>query len=663
MLSILQAPGAGNVTLKKENMNRFRFLVGLELQGVTPHEGDVASSVLRISADALSNHQKTLTYLNLEKVLIEQRNVEPDEMKEEEVYVRVRKVGEEENDLLDNSVHLLYVGEKKEDVIVPYSEYKKSKNDSNDIPPPPPFPKKNITPKIAVAFTHLSKLVHLRISSCHMLDISWDMFHKMGALKYLLLENNDLLFLPDFVFYSTPNLTALSLAGNRILNLQTVGLAGLLHLEKLDVTHNNITHLSELSLPPFPHLELADFRYNPIESIFPNTFEVMNSTKELYLGNPNVPLEFLANSFYGLTSLEKLDIRNAKVGALERPMLKGMPELRILKLTDGSVPRILYDAFAEIPKLEKLSLKNCGLKKISMDAFYGLDQLQTLDLSYNKLVFLPPGLFDEQRNLQDLYLGHNNLETVPAGIFDQLPAKMIRLDGNPWHCNCDMITWDPTVINVVKKYSVVRNMTNCHRAYDKGSMCSEEFTLQVKYVHEKRVSPICNSPTKFMKKSIFQVLRKGLDQCEAPIKKAVAKISKMKKTILQTESDNSTTATTMKPVKVKKPTKTPKATPAGTLSSTTTTAEPINSISLLAAMDPLLEREEPYYRQVAEARLHPLTEAGARLKMKMQSLPSFSHRIHLPPKRVHPYGFNQTTGPSNFSKKSLKLAQMLKARG
>lgn len=191
------------------------------------------------------------------------------------------------------------------------------------------------------------------------------MFYKLDNLKFLLLDNNDLLFLPDFVFYATPNLAVLSLSNNRILNLQTVGLAGLLTLRKLDVSHNNIAYLSELSLPPFPFLEVADFRDNPITSIFPNTFEIMNSTKTLFLGSPSSVLEISTNSFYGLISLTRLDIVNIRVEFLERAMLKGMPELASLTMT-GSIARIMYDAFSEVPKLEKLILKQCSIKKISM---------------------------------------------------------------------------------------------------------------------------------------------------------------------------------------------------------------------------------------------------------------------------------------------------------
>ncbi|CAG7833920.1 unnamed protein product [Allacma fusca] len=537
VLSILQAPGSGNLTLTKESMSRFNSLVGLELQGVTNHDGHQGVYVFRLSANALTGQDK-LTYLNLDQVLIEQTEVK--NHKQEDVFVKVRPLGDDDTD--DLQPRLLYLGirEKNEDEkIVPYSEYRKEKVELHEIPG------KQGVPKITVAFTHLSKLVHLRISGCKMLDISWDMFYKLSSLKYLLLDNNDLLFLPDFVFYATPNLTALSLAGNRILNLQTVGLAGLLHLEKLDVTHNNITHLSELSLPPFPHLKVADFRYNPIETIFPNTFEVMNTTETLYLGNPATPLEFFANSFYGLVALKKLDISNVRLGALEGQMLKGMPQLQTLIMT-GAIKTISYDAFTEVPKLEKITLSKCGLVKISMDTFFGLSSLKELDLSHNQLEVLAPGVFDEQSSLREVYLQHNKLQTLPPNIFNRLSAQLIRLEGNPWHCSCDMIHWDPKVTNVVKRYYVQKNTTYCQPQYDKGSMCNHgEQSFQIKYVFEKRASPICRTPAKVQRKSVFEAQQKVLKNCVS-----VKKVPKPGKIISQNNSGMSPNKHQTKPPKI-----------------------------------------------------------------------------------------------------------------
>jgi Leucine-rich repeat (LRR) protein len=354
-------------------------------------------------------------------------------------------------------------------------------------------------------FTGLTKLEFVRVFGCGLREIYWEMFDGLHNLHYLLLERNHLLFIPDFAFLGAPNLHTLSLAHNHLLSLQSTSLAGLFELEKLDLSHNNFSHLSELSLPPFPKLRIADFRHNPIESVFASTFEIMNATSILYIGGKESALSIQPNSFFGLINLKELNILNADIPMLERELLRGMPKLKELKIT-GNIEGLSFDAFLEVPKLENLVLHQCNIRSISMDAFYGLYGLLYLDLSDNLLESLPPGLFDQQFSLRELLLHNNKLNRLPPGLLLHIPAKMVRLDGNPWHCTCAMKDWQPTVINKIKQ-KVQLNF--CQFRYDKGSMCNNTQAVN-HYIYDKRVAPQCNSPSKFKNWSVFQVLRKEL---------------------------------------------------------------------------------------------------------------------------------------------------------
>ncbi|KDR17859.1 Insulin-like growth factor-binding protein complex acid labile chain [Zootermopsis nevadensis] len=317
-------------------------------------------------------------------------------------------------------------------------------------------------------FTGLTNLEFVRVFECGLREINWEMFDGLYNLRYLLLERNHLLFIPDFAFLGAPNLHTLSLAHNHLLSLQSTSLAGLFELEKLDLSHNNFSHLSELSLPPFPKLCIADFRHNPIESVFASTFEIMNATSILYIGGKESPLSIQPNSFFGLINLKELTILNADIPMLDRELLRGMPKLKELKIT-GNIEGLSFDAFLEVPKLENLVLHQCNIHSISMDAFYGLYGLLYLDLSDNLLESLPPGLFDQQFSLRELLLQNNKLNRLPPGFLSNIPAKMVRLDGNPWHCTCAMKDWQPAVINKIKQKG---QFNFCQFRYDKGSMCN-----------------------------------------------------------------------------------------------------------------------------------------------------------------------------------------------
>lgn len=354
-------------------------------------------------------------------------------------------------------------------------------------------------------FTGLTNLEFVRLFECGLHEINWEMFDGLYNLRYLLLERNHLLFIPDFAFLGAPNLHALSLAHNHLLSLQSTSLAGLFELEMLDLSHNNFSHLSELSLPPLPKLRIADFRHNPIESVFASTFEIMNATSILYIGGKESALSIQPNSFLGLINLKELNILNVDIPMLERDLLRGMPKLKKLKIT-GTIEGLSFDAFLEVPKLENLVLHHCNIHSISMDAFYGLYGLLYLDLSDNLIESLPPGLFDQQFSLRELILQNNKLNRLPPGFLSNIPAKMVRLDGNPWHCTCAMKDWQPAVINKIKQKG---QFNFCQFHYDKGSMCNRTQAAD-RYVYDKRVAPQCTSPPKFKNWNVFQVLHKEL---------------------------------------------------------------------------------------------------------------------------------------------------------
>lgn len=479
--TLIQGYAIGTKTLKFSHLTKFKNLLSLELQGPNSLNQQTNSTLISEIDMALP----FLRFLNFENVQIKNSVIQIQNFVKEishtsQTFAYVQKFD-------DNTHELTMVQEGAEDEVLPYEKYKQQDNEQ----------------KIPL-FVGFKNLFLLRITHCELKNVHWAMFDGLSNLQYLILDKNNLRFIPPFAFYGTPNLRSLSLAHNNLLNIQITDLAGLLELEYLDLSYNNFSQLSELSLPPFPKLKLADFRNNPITIIFPNTFEVMNTTDSLIIGSDNVKLSLMPNSFLGLTLLKALTLLNLELSILKRELFVGMPNLHELILT-GNITQIEFDTFSDIYKLQKLILSNCNLRNISMDAFMGLENLHILDLSQNQLEELPPGVFDELINIKEIYLSKNHFTKLPHEIFGKIHAKMIRLNGNPWHCSCDMSDWKPVIVNRIKQ----KVINPCDYTHDKGVGCTEN-RFAFKYIYETKVAPQCAEPKQYLNWSVFHVMRRIL---------------------------------------------------------------------------------------------------------------------------------------------------------
>lgn len=352
----------------------------------------------------------------------------------------------------------------------------------------------------------------LRIHSCQLDEVHWEMFDGLLNLQHLSLEHNEIKIIPPFAFYGALHIRTLSLARNSILDLNYRALAGLLDLEKLDLSYNNLTKLSEITFPPFPHLNIADFRHNPIKYIFPMTFGIMNTTKQMILGSDIAALELsIGSSFIALDQLSRLTLHNVSIPMLNQMVFKGLKSVEILKMT-GFIKRIEFDAFAEMPLLRELILSECGIMEISMDAFFGVRNLEIVDLSNNRLTFIPPGIFEEQKQLKEIYLQKNQLSQLPKRFFDNPSVKLIRLIENPWICSCEMRSWRQAITNRVRSTRLASSKKVCSINPKTGfETCAEAETNQYSYIFDNKMSPRCDGgPDDFKYRSVYYTLRHNM---------------------------------------------------------------------------------------------------------------------------------------------------------
>ncbi|KAK2585528.1 hypothetical protein KPH14_010170 [Odynerus spinipes] len=506
VLTILRSGrGDAEILLKATTFQRFPELLSLNIEGIDYNDPSVKdvnknepTGGIVLAGDALFPLGMTLLYLNLERVKLTSLNLTS--KNKANLVIKLMNLPNDEK-LLNEQVVTSATNEHKGHRLIFLSQQNNGENDDKEILPYDIYKQEmEGYRENAGLFTGLSALTHLRVYDCALKDISWHMFDGLDSLLYLSLEKNNLRFIPEFCFYGTPNLKLLSLASNQLLTLKSVDLAGLLMLEQLDLTGNNLTFLSELSFPPFPALKTADFGENPMDSVFPSTFEIMNTTEQLYLGGTGSRLKLQRNSLLGLLQLKILHLYNVDIPLLERFILQGMPSLTHLKIR-GNISSIDLDAFSDLGRLLDLDLSYCHIQHISMDAFYGLEKVRRVDLSNNDLEFIPPGLFSSQyqKELKEIILTKNKLTNLPWDFFKNLrtvtkPSQVqnIRLDGNPWDCTCAMANWNPQLVNRIRE-----------------------------------TAPRCFTPKRLQNWGVFHALRKGGLQCRRSKRRRVHGVSKV----------------------------------------------------------------------------------------------------------------------------------------
>lgn len=137
-------------------------------------------------------------------------------------------------------------------------------------------------------------------------------------------------------------------------------------------------------------------------------------------------------------------------------------DVRRLLLSNNRIPWIPSDFLVLYSDLVYLDLRNNSLNQLDPGTLSTSSRLVFLDLGSNNLTEIPSGTFGESRSLIKLRLGNNpylnmvgrdaftgltslrelelernGLTELDVSILKSLPSlRMVRLEGNPWFCNC-----------------------------------------------------------------------------------------------------------------------------------------------------------------------------------------------------------------------------------
>ncbi|XP_049586178.1 trophoblast glycoprotein isoform X1 [Syngnathus scovelli] len=214
-------------------------------------------------------------------------------------------------------------------------------------------------------------------------------------------QNQDLNAIPHLI---PANSKFLVITGNNISSIKNDSFPSRLDLlTDLDLSDNEMEAVEEMVFHNLPNMECLDLSNNKIQTFSKKAFPDDNKLQVLNL----------SRSFYNHSSVSGL------LNVLENDKLL---QLTVLDLSDNDLVLLPDDSFTNLSNLVNLSLQNTSI------------------------ISVPKGILKVPR-LQDLDLSHNSLRNIPYTTlmeFNLKPDLHIRLDGNPWRCDCsieDLLVW------------------------------------------------------------------------------------------------------------------------------------------------------------------------------------------------------------------------------
>lgn len=129
----------------------------------------------------------------------------------------------------------------------------------------------------------------------------------------------------------------------------------------------------------------------------------------------------------------------------ELPDASLLPNRTVTLILSHNKIRVLKNgSFFGLYTLEKLDLKHNLISTIMPGAFQGLAELRKLDLSNNRIGCLTADMFQGLTNLTKLILSGNIISTLDPGVFDELPSlKLVNFNSDYLSCDCGL-RWVPS---------------------------------------------------------------------------------------------------------------------------------------------------------------------------------------------------------------------------
>ncbi len=276
-------------------------------------------------------------------------------------------------------------------------------------------------------------------------EIPKDIPHE--ALEIELVENN-ITFLPAYVFAPFTSLELLYLYRNKISNIDANAFAGLIALKSLSLTSNRLTEFPTEMLTPLESLNYLDLRFNPFHPFSPGKFASLTSLEWLHLYMNDLGIVY-PGTFSGLVSLKKLVLAGNSLFSLPPGIFAELRSLEELYLGGNNFTRLDPDWFIGLGKLKKLALYDNYLTSLSPGDFGHMPSLEALDIAVNNLTTIGSDVLSGLDHLRTISLGGNNMATLYPQDFVNLPRPFKLSMKNMWEAlqksstewECSTLCW------------------------------------------------------------------------------------------------------------------------------------------------------------------------------------------------------------------------------
>lgn len=276
----------------------------------------------------------------------------------------------------------------------------------------------------------------LYIKGNHIKMLQEGAFGDLGSLKRLVFTYNKLKTIESNAFIGLGQLLHLDLRWNELVLLQTHGFSGLFGLKKLDLDFNKIHSIAEWAFRDL-NLTKLGLENNPyLTDMSPDAFQD-SAISEVFIYGSNLSSSSVS-AFRALkNSLQELYWQeNQQPVILPVDTFEGFKFIKLNLDNNG----ISDASFVKHISTDDLSLVGNPIGPIDFSRYSLLHTVRALHLDSTNFSQFDQAYFSSLHQLEILHVQNNGITTISDGlksIFSKL--KSLKLEGNPLHCNCELI--------------------------------------------------------------------------------------------------------------------------------------------------------------------------------------------------------------------------------